>query len=641
MESLSKNKIKYYKDQKPLSYEEFLSLKKNNLKFTDEIFPPNYCSLMSCNNKGKFYDKINGKEKATKFIKKLKSFDKDITWERISDMPEYNEIYNKNYSYESIMQGIIGDCYLISALCALSQFPKLILNDNNKKNSINIIHNTKFSEIGYYELKLFINGEYQIVIIDDYILYYENIEEILFVKTSKNFFWALLVEKAIAKVFGGFSNIENNPESENKIDKTNNLLSKTNLVFQILTGFVPEYFYFDNEYNKENHKNKIFTKEEIYEKLYYDGLYQKNEDKYELLITTGSLSEEEGVLEENYIPYSHSFSILDIKSIFINIDKDGNKKEIKLLLLNNPWGKNIYNSEIFGKYKYNPNNKNLKELNKYIQYNINSKDGTFWIDFDTFYESFSYASLCKIIPNSYIIIYKFDEDIYYKEPMVFNLIVKNDNTQIAISILLKRNLYTLESNDMFCYLIVNKYNENNKIIESFSIYNYYEDINKNFIMNKGNYIIYAYIPEKYNYSEYELNASLKIVYNKDIIFDFVKFDKNFLYLFQSVRDILYLKEKNINSEISNYNKDIFSIAKNEIINGFNIIYLKNKVKKKFKLGLILNISGYDILSPNLKKNSESVYYINDTLSQIEEKFYISIKSNKKSNISYEYTFSEG
>ena len=44
------------------------------------------------------------------------------------------------------------------------------------------------------------------------------------------------------------------------------------------------------------------------------------------------------------------------------------------------------NSKIFGKYKYDPNNKGLKDLNKYIQYNLNSKDGTFWIDFDTFYE---------------------------------------------------------------------------------------------------------------------------------------------------------------------------------------------------------------------------------------------------------------
>ena len=56
-----------------------------------------------------------------------------------------------------------------------------------------------------------------------------------------------------------------------------------------------------------------------------------------------------------------------MKTIILNDEKTS----VKLLLLNNPWGKNIYNSEIFGKYKYNPNNPNLKELNNYIHYNIN------------------------------------------------------------------------------------------------------------------------------------------------------------------------------------------------------------------------------------------------------------------------------
>ena len=332
MESFLDNKIKYFKNQKPISYEEFLNFKKNKLKYTDDIFPPNYCSLMSCDNQGKFYDKINGKNKAVKFIKKLKSNDKDINWERISNMSEYNTIYNKKYSYESIIQGAISDCYLISALCVLSQFPKLIINDNNIPNSINIIHNSKYAEIGYYELKLFVNGEYQIVIVDDYIPYFENLEDILFVKTNKNFYWVLLVEKAIAKIFGGYSNIENIPDSENENefnDINNSLLLKTNLVFQILTGFIPEYFYFDNEYNIENYKNKILTKEEIYEKLYFDGLYQNKDDKNEVLITTGSLGEEEGILEENYIPYSHSFSILDIKTLFIE-ERSGKKSEIRL-----------------------------------------------------------------------------------------------------------------------------------------------------------------------------------------------------------------------------------------------------------------------------------------------------------------------
>ena len=122
-------------------------------------------------------------------------------------MPELNNLYDdKNFSFEYILQGSIGDCYLISVLCEISQYPKLLINKD--KNSINIIH--KYDEyIGYFENKLFIDGEYQLVIIDDYIPYDEEFDDISFAKTSKNYYWVSLVEKAFAKVLGGYSNIIN------------------------------------------------------------------------------------------------------------------------------------------------------------------------------------------------------------------------------------------------------------------------------------------------------------------------------------------------------------------------------------------------------------------------------------------------
>ena len=40
----------------------------------------------------------------------------------------------------------------------------------------------------------------------------------------------------------------------------------------MLIGFSQKYFYFYNSYNKKYHKEKIVTKEEIYNKIYYEGL---------------------------------------------------------------------------------------------------------------------------------------------------------------------------------------------------------------------------------------------------------------------------------------------------------------------------------------------------------------------------------
>ena len=77
---------------------------------------------------------------------------------------------------------------------------------------------------------------------------------------------------------------------------------------------------------------------------------------------------DEGVLEENHIPYNHSFSLLDIKTIFVG------ENEVKLLILNYPWRKNIYNNNI-GNYIQNNKNEKMKVINKYKQYNIDSLDG--------------------------------------------------------------------------------------------------------------------------------------------------------------------------------------------------------------------------------------------------------------------------
>ena len=55
---------------------------------------------------------------------------------------------------------------------------------------------------------------------------------------------------------------------------------------------------------------------------------------------------------------------------------------------------------MIGNFIQDTKNEKMKDLNKYIQYNIDSLNGTFWIDFDTFFESFHYVSLCKILTGA-------------------------------------------------------------------------------------------------------------------------------------------------------------------------------------------------------------------------------------------------
>ena len=233
--------LKYYLNQKPLSNSDLEKLKKSKNKFTDEFFPPNEYSLLSANKDGFYLDQHFGEEIAKKFIKDLKYMPK---WVRISEMPVYNQIYDdKNFSFNCILQGSIGDCYLISAFCEISQYPKLLMNNDKLENSINIINKYDL-DAGYFEFKLFIDGEYQLVILDDYIPFDESFGDISFAKTSKNYYWVSLLEKAFAKVLGGYTNIVNINKDEEEGEKLG-IYNKTNLSFQMLTGFIPEKYMFN------------------------------------------------------------------------------------------------------------------------------------------------------------------------------------------------------------------------------------------------------------------------------------------------------------------------------------------------------------------------------------------------------------
>ena len=102
-----------------------------------------------------------------------------------------------------MMQGGVGDCYFISSLSAIAEFPILIFQ---------LFRTQEVNENGFYEKVLFIDGEWQIVFMDDYLPIKSGTEFLAFAgknKTvdKKNELWVLLLEKAWAKLNGGYSNI--------------------------------------------------------------------------------------------------------------------------------------------------------------------------------------------------------------------------------------------------------------------------------------------------------------------------------------------------------------------------------------------------------------------------------------------------
>ena len=100
----------------------------------------------------------------------------------------------------NIKQGKCGDCYYLSTLSSLAEYPdrikKIFLTDN-------------VNEAGCYAATIYINGEARTVVVDDYFPYDSNTEKWAFSSPSKdsggvNEIWVLVLEKMWAKVFGSY-----------------------------------------------------------------------------------------------------------------------------------------------------------------------------------------------------------------------------------------------------------------------------------------------------------------------------------------------------------------------------------------------------------------------------------------------------
>lgn len=154
-------------------------LKQDSSQFTDDLFPPHLTSLISNpKNSGVLYFQYNNWKRI---------FEKNLILH--NDSPSYDdiEVENKFLSCEN----------LIIALQIISQKKEIVQK---------IFENQIINKEGIYSVRFNIDGITNYVIIDDF-LPIDQKGEFVFLKIKNNKVWPLLIEKALAKVFGSFENI--------------------------------------------------------------------------------------------------------------------------------------------------------------------------------------------------------------------------------------------------------------------------------------------------------------------------------------------------------------------------------------------------------------------------------------------------
>ena len=189
----------------------------------DPLFPDNLNSLDSKNREGYLYDY----QKPTE----LEVDKSDIEFKSLEDCFGEFALEDKIHSEKS-NQGQLGDCYFLEVILSLSQFSKILINRIRKIKS------------KLYELIFLIDGIETKILITDTVPIIKSAGLPLFVSPNQemNLYYLCLFEKALAKICGGYSNIEGGFSYE---------------IANLLLGYESEFKDMESIASNDNEMNKL------------------------------------------------------------------------------------------------------------------------------------------------------------------------------------------------------------------------------------------------------------------------------------------------------------------------------------------------------------------------------------------------
>ena len=316
----------------------FYKKQKKNVPFTDDHFPPNAESFMG-KFKGDYVDKCEERRKAN--LNCIKVSENDIEWKHIKEIYSGAKLFGDKIQKEDVTLGSIPDSYFISVLISLTEFPQLIF---QLFKTVTLPDSNDMA----IEIALKIDGDWKVVLLDDMIPVKKGTKEPIGAKTNNEVVWGLFLEKAWAKINGGYANIcIGNPKD----------------VFETLTPFACLPIEIATENPKTFWKN-------IRDSDAFDCIMTCSTDGRDNLKSKGLLNNHTYCLRSAYE-----------KPIF--------EDKVKLLKLNNPFGKGEWN----GEWSDNSDkwNDETKEL---FQFGEKKDDGEFYISYEDFIQYFSDVAIC-------------------------------------------------------------------------------------------------------------------------------------------------------------------------------------------------------------------------------------------------------
>ncbi|CAF1364758.1 unnamed protein product [Adineta ricciae] len=166
-----------------------------NLFIADrKYFDPEFLPALSSITQRKEETSFNDFEYGSNVTRWLRP--EQIRWSKESQQYPLS-IFNDPHS-KDIIQGRLGDCWLISALALIADIPEILYK---------IMITKQYNPAGLYKIRLCNRGIWRTVTIDD-LLPVSEFDTLAFTRSLKKQLFASLIEKALAKMYGSYKALE-------------------------------------------------------------------------------------------------------------------------------------------------------------------------------------------------------------------------------------------------------------------------------------------------------------------------------------------------------------------------------------------------------------------------------------------------
>ncbi|KAJ8611606.1 hypothetical protein CTAYLR_009330 [Chrysophaeum taylorii] len=268
-------------------------------------------------------------------------------WRRPASVWGSCVLFRNGIDPDDVVQGTLEDCWLMSALGAVAEFPELIercfvLDSYHKK------------RCGLYRVRLCHGGRWQTVTLDDFFPY-EN-DAFCYAMSKEKELWPLLLEKAMAKLCGGYDRLSRGFAHDALVE---------------LTGS-PAIRYQMSELSTQS-PNEFFN-------------FLRDADKSDLIMAAStSTNEVEGLVQ------NHAYSLISVARCPFD-------EFLGIVQLRNPWSTLEWAGDCSDRdSRWKP--AAVKRLAESLRKNPEDlrwceNDGSFWMPFEAFVRHFKTISLC-------------------------------------------------------------------------------------------------------------------------------------------------------------------------------------------------------------------------------------------------------